>query len=128
MKYSPESYAKAFATCHKDAPTPKEEDALIRRFLETIRKNGDLPFRAKIVAATERAVRRTQGGRNITATSARALEEKTRARIEKTKRPDDALEFKTAPELIAGVIVTINDEERYDGSLAKKLTILFREK
>jgi len=123
MKYPPEIYAKVLAgeSLKKDL---SGED-IFKRFLEVIRKNGDMIGIKKILAALSREEARRSGGRVVKIESARVLGEKTVSRIREKFGVKDILSETVNPRLVAGVRITIDDEKEIDNSLSHKLRALF---
>ncbi|OGY99107.1 MAG: hypothetical protein A2945_05310 [Candidatus Liptonbacteria bacterium RIFCSPLOWO2_01_FULL_52_25] len=125
MKYPSHIYAKALAGAITD-PNAKAGEEIMKNFMAIVLKNGDGAHLKKIVAETARLVHRKSGVRDVTLESARSLHADQKKEIwNHFAGPNDAVEAKTNPELIAGVRVTVNDELQFDGSLRTKLDTLF---
>jgi F0F1-type ATP synthase delta subunit len=124
MKYSAETYAKAFLDVIEHAGG-RERGGVIERFLAVITKNGDAPREGQILAAVERESVRRQGGRMVLIETARASAEKQAHRIASLFKKPDHVEIRVNPELVAGVRVTIDGERELDLSFAGKLKRLF---
>lgn len=125
MRYVPQLYARAFVEVAAPDLTPKEETILVKNFLSLIVKNGDGYHLKEILAETEKLLRVKTGRRKIVIESARPLRQSPHTLLKHFLRPSDLTYEKIDPELIAGIKVTINDEEQLDGSLARKLKKLF---
>ena len=138
MKTTPVSaYARAFLKAADGKPA-HETGPAIRRFIELIRKRGDWPRRAQIVAAVEVAWRAEHHRPLLVVESARPLAPAHRTTIKRHAFADRSGDVKHAepyakdveervnPELVAGVRLTVGDRE-LDGSLAHLLHKLFAE-
>ena len=118
MKYAPKIYAQAFLEA---LPAGEAGKPFIKRFLQVIEKNGDSARLDKIVEAIEELETKKQGGRMI--------------HIELARNPELAKQFKfqskdnvkvsVNPSLVAGVRITIDGEQQFDGSLIRKLNKIF---
>ena len=124
MKYLPKTYAKAFTELAARSGSGIEETRLVKNFLRAIEKNNDIQQLKKILAETERMLRTQSGRRTITVETARALPGLPE-RLKHFVKENDILEEKKNPELIAGIKITVNDEEQFDGSLKRKIEKLF---
>ncbi len=126
MKYSAELYAKAFAAAAAAGTlSPAEKTKLVKNFLAAIAKNNDTHELAKIYAAAEKMLREKTGVRKIVVESARKITQSPREILGKLLRASDMVETKIDPALIAGIKIIVNDDEEFDGSLARKLQKLF---
>lgn len=124
MKYSPKLYAQAFSKLAAGPLVKTEETRLVKNFFEVIKKNNDTHQLKKIFEETEKLLRMKSGRRKITIESARKVNH-IGARLKNFLKPDDIIEEKTNPELIAGVKIIVNDESQFDGSLKRKIGKLF---
>lgn len=126
MSIAPLLYAHAFLKALKSAKRG-EEETLIARFLTLVRKNGDWGRRKEIAAACERLWRREHGRPLALIEFARTPTQELRHRVERLiegLRSD--MQEAVNPSLIAGVRITLNDEEQLDGSLKRILRKLFQ--
>lgn len=119
MKYTPNTYAKAFLETKPD----------LTRFLQVVSRNGDFARIEKIVAAIQEVATKQQGGHMVHLEFAR-LDSARQARnsdlAEKFKfGPKDHVRVRTNSHLVAGVRVTIDGEQELDMSLRRKLNTLF---
>ena len=124
MKYVPKEYARAFGELASAAKTKDAEAALIKNFLRAVEKNNDAGKLEKILDACKRSLRAKEGLRKVTVETARALPEAKKS-LKEFLKPNDVVEEKTDPSLVAGMKVTINDEMQFDASLARKLKQIF---
>jgi F0F1-type ATP synthase delta subunit len=124
MKYAPAIYAKALADVI-DRTGAKEEAAVSRNLLALLERNGDRHALSRILAETERLLRKKNGERRIVIESARPLAPDDMKKLLKLAKPDDTIETAIVPELIAGVRITVDDEDQFDGTLKTKLRTLF---
>ena len=126
MKYSAYFYAKAFAELASRKLTHAEEAKFVKNFLAVIAKNNDSHELKKILGATEKMVREKTGTRKIILESARDIKKTPREILGKFLRASDVTEIKINPDLVAGIRLTVNDNEQFDGSLKRKLEKLFK--
>lgn len=124
MKYSPETYAKAFGELLETIPASGHKK-LVDNFIAAIRKNGDYGRMGKITEAVEKTVVKKNGGRWIRVEFARAVDGSLRSDVEKKFSAKDRIEEMINPEIIAGVRITIDGEKELDNSMRRKLNKLF---
>ncbi len=124
MKHSRKTYAKAFGELAAQSRSRTEEATLVKNFLRTIAKNNDTHQLKKIFEETEKLLRVKSGRRTIVVETARALPGLP-GRLKNFLNKNDLLEEKKNPELIAGIKITVNDEEQFDGTLKRKIEKLF---
>jgi F0F1-type ATP synthase delta subunit len=125
MRYSVNSYAKAFVEALATAKGAEGENEMAKNFLALVQKNGDETKIAKILAEAERLMRLRNGTRRLVVESARALDAKAKTLVGAIARSGDAIEEKINPSLVAGIKVTANDEMQFDASLRRKLDTVF---
>lgn len=111
MKYAPDIYAQAFLETKPD----------LKRFLEVVAKNGDFSRIDAILAATEKRIVHEHGGRMIELEYARQSAESNKFKFTAKDRVHTSIN----PSLVAGVRITIDGEQEFDGSLQHKLQKLF---
>ncbi|MEK7607985.1 MAG: F0F1 ATP synthase subunit delta [Patescibacteria group bacterium] len=120
MKYSPILYAKAFsAVLAKEKP--QSEKVVLSNMVLLVKKNGDEAHWDAILKETSRLLRKAFGIHHILLESARPLTKEQRASLEKSLPTPRVIEEKISSELVAGVRITIDGMEQFDGSLFKKL-------
>lgn len=125
MKYRSEHYAQALLALSRGT-TRSRQTQLIHRFVEVVAKYGDEKNLPKILHAVRRAVLKERGGRWITFEFARALPQtKISKIIHGLTKKTDQHEIHITPDIIAGVRVTIDDEQMFDGSLEQRLKLMF---
>ncbi len=124
MKYNPKIYAKAFSQVAAGPLNKDKERQLINNFLAAIRRNNDVSQLKKIFEETEKILRAKSGRRKITLESGRHLSN-LQGKLKNFLKKDDIVEGKINPELIAGVKITVDEGEQFDGSLKWKLDKLF---
>lgn len=124
MKYSAKTYAQAFTAAVGKPLAPEQEHAIIKNFLALIKKNGDSYNLKKIVAKAEKLLRAKTGKRKVIVETARPVK-KLETLLRTITKKSDIIEERVNPDIIAGVRVTVNDEEQFDGSLKRKLQKLF---
>ena len=124
MKHSPKMYARAFGELAAGHLSNTKEAELVKNFLGVIEKNNDAHQLKKIFAEAEKFLRMKTGLRSVTIETARKI-----GNLKKTfghfLLQTDIVEEKINPELIAGIKLTVNDENQFDGSLSRKMKKLF---
>ncbi len=124
MRYSPKLYARAFSELAAGPLAKTEETRLVKNFFEVIKKNNDIHQLKKIFEEAEKLLRMKAGRRKITIESARKVNY-IGAGLKNFLKPNDSIEEKINPELVAGIKITVNDEVQFDGSLERKMQKLF---
>lgn len=122
MRHGYQLYAEALAEVIGKEPAEKSVRA---NLLALLRKNGDMGQLPRILTETERLLMRRSGRRRVTIETARPPTPASRTAIKKLLRPDDLVEERIAPGLVAGVRMTVDDELQWDGSLARKIRTIF---
>jgi F0F1-type ATP synthase delta subunit len=120
MRYSLQNYAEAFAAAVREAGAD-QQDTVARNFLALLGKSGDDVYAENIVKATERLLRKRDGGREVVVESARPLEISNRNLLSEIATAKDAVTLRVNPDLVAGVRIFIDEEMEFDGSLKGKL-------
>jgi F0F1-type ATP synthase delta subunit len=125
MKYSARFYAKALVDALAD---PKaDHDAIAKRFLGVIKRNGDEGQLKKILDEASWLARQGEGvSREVVIESARPLKESQKKMLKVFLKPHDIIHEKIDPALVAGVKITVNDEMQFDGTMKAKLDSLFQ--
>lgn len=126
MKYPAHIYAKALAEAITSPEAKGARGAEIAaNFLALLRKNGDEAHARKIIEEAARMARGKGGIRKLTVESARPLTVAQEKMVRALTKPEDVVETRIDPELIAGIRVIMNDELQFDGSLRGKLDKIF---
>lgn len=126
MKYTPKTYARALVDVVSRAPDDSAKNKLAERFLEMLRKRGDIPRLKKIIFEYENLLQKKEGFRKVIVESARPLGDAATRLFKNIIRKEDAVEERINPELVAGVKITVNGDTQFDGSLKRKLDLLFK--
>lgn len=124
MKYSPKLYAQAFSELAVGSLAKTEEARLVKNFFEVIKKNNDAHQLKKIFEETEKRLRTKSGHRKITIETARKINH-IDVELKNFLKPDDSIEEKINPELVAGIKITVDDGMQFDGSLSRRIKKLF---
>ena len=125
MHYKPQLYARAFAESVHARMNVKEKSALVKNFVEAVKRHGDGDNLKKIIAEAERMIREKQGIRKVTIETARPQKFDAHKLFGKFLEKSDVVEMKVKPNLVAGVRITVNDEQELDMTLKSKLQKLF---
>src|SRR3989344_2733879 len=118
MRYNPAIYAKAFWEVKPDPA----------RFLDIVKKNGDLGGVKKIIAAIAGREAKAHGGHIVNVEFARAMPAEVMEKITKRFKAHDLVTVNISPSLVAGVRITIDNEKELDASLQRKLNKLWHTK
>ena len=93
--------------------------------ISTFLENGDLNKLKEIVALAEDLFIKKTGRRKIIVETARKTKTKQRELIDSIAQKGDIVNERINPEIIAGIKITINDEQ-LDLSMQKKIQNLFK--
>ena len=124
MKYSASLYSQAFLLAMDETPKTQRGD-VSKRFIETVRKNGDFSRIDSIVKAIEKAWVQNKGGKYVKVEFARELPESQVKKISSKFSSKDTVETFINPQLVAGVRITIDGERELDQTMARNLNRLF---
>lgn len=124
MKHDPRAYAKALAAVASGPLEPAKEKEIVRNFVRIVTERVGRAEWPKFLAAAEKAVREKTGVRKVSIASARPIKNAP-DKFAKILRPSDVIEEKVDAGLVAGVKITIDDSRQFDGSLRRKLDVLF---
>ena len=98
---------------------------VFKRFLQAVARKGDARKLPAVVRELERSDVHAKGGRMVTIEFARTLGHET-SEFKSFLKPEDHLENRVNPDLVAGVRITIDEERELDFSLARRLNKMFR--
>ena len=124
MKYPASTMAKALARALHDA-TPETSEKIGKNFITIVKKYDALKKSGAILDEASRIKMSAEGRRRVLIQTARPLPQEKLAVIKKLFSDKDVISEKTDPALIAGVKITVNDEEMLDNTLKRKLEKLF---
>ena len=122
MKYSINNYVEAFA---QSLAISDKNDEVISGFIKLLKKNGDIKHSKKILDAVHRKLVNSEGGKWVTIETARELSAENLKSLKHNFSEKDHIDFKINSELVAGVRVTLNNEEELNNSLQNKLKKMF---
>jgi F0F1-type ATP synthase delta subunit len=118
------TYAAALAVIAEET-TPATEKAKTAQIISYFAKKK-LTDKLPVILKEAGRIREKRGTmRSIVIESARPLSTEARKKITTPFGPKDRITESIRPELIAGVRITINGTQEYDGSLAYKVQKLF---
>lgn len=123
MKYPAEAYAAAFFEAINE--DKKNENAIIKLFLQTVRKNGDWGGIEKIFKLIAKKMAVAGGGRSIMVDCARKPSKEAAEKLIKSFSEKDYVEFHVVPELVAGIRILINGDRELDTTMLNKMNKLF---
>lgn len=115
MKYTPETYARAFWESNPD----------IGKFLKVIVRNGDWGGIRKIVSSITKSAVKKNGGRFVEVSFAREMPVAVIDSIKEKFDKKDKVDVKIDSSILAGVRITIDGEKELDISLQRKLNKLW---
>ncbi|MSR76335.1 MAG: hypothetical protein EXS68_01980 [Candidatus Ryanbacteria bacterium] len=125
MKYTPRIYAKALTESLASVSEGKETD-IIKRFLASVHKRGDTRSLPDIIDAVSEIERRRVGGRLVEVAFARRHKKSVLDVFRALFTKHDEVVFRTEPELVAGVRITIDGEREFDQTASRRIKKLFR--
>lgn len=121
MRYSVNNYVGAFTQAIKR----DSHEQVVGGFVKLLRKTGDIKHSKKIIEAVYKKLVNEKGGKWVNVEVAResALEKE----VFKNKFSEkNHVDFKINPELVAGVRITIDEQDELDNSLDNKLKRMFK--
>lgn len=121
MKYSVNNYVGAFTQAVKKS----SQEQVVASFAKLLKKTGDIKHSQKVIEAIHKKLVNEKGGKWVNIETARELALK-KEKLKHNFSAKDHIDFKINPELIAGVLVTVNGEEELNNSLRSKLNKLFK--
>lgn len=124
MKLSPIIYARAFCEVITSF-SRKEHRKIIQRFLKVVERRGDISRFGEIIKAVNKIVVKKRGGRLISIEAARPLGETKLKNVTTLFSGKDYWEVKINPKLVAGLRITVDENQQLDYSLQRKLKKLF---
>ena len=127
MKYPAHIYAKALIEAMADVEREgkQAEDAAARSFARLVEKNGDGMHLRKILEEAARMARGKEGIQKVVLESARPLTAKQKKELTRFTEPEDVVQERIDPSLVAGVRIFVDDERELDGSLKGHLDRMF---
>ncbi|MBI2610089.1 F0F1 ATP synthase subunit delta [Candidatus Giovannonibacteria bacterium] len=126
MRYTPEIYATALNQVLKE--DMHNADELLKRFKETLQKNGDANGAEKIIEAFKRIKVQEEGGKFIRVEVARKEALGNARSFAKFASKKDLIDYKINPRLVAGTRIQIDSELELDNSFERKVRKLFQNK
>lgn len=122
MKHTAEIYAKSFLRAvEAEGPRP----AILRNFLNVVRKNAGLQKLPEILKKIELSFLREKGFAKVEVITARDLASELEPDLKKHFGRNAIILFSVRPEIIGGVIFKINEETVIDASVRRRLKQLF---
>jgi len=123
MKIKPKVYAEALTELMLLKKSAGDQEKIVKGFLKLLEKNGDIRKAKEILAKAQDLFIKKTGRRRVVLETARKADKK--AFLKEIEMAGDIVEEKISPELVAGIKITINDEQ-LDFSLNKKLQNIFK--
>ncbi len=128
MKYSLENYAEALASVISEHGSGARRDVIVENFAALLERNGDDVHAGAIIRATERILRKKEGGHEVLLESARRISDQNlRSLSAAFAGQKDSVETLIDPDLVAGVRITVDHEREFDGTLKGKMDKMFGE-
>ncbi len=119
MSILPKMYATAFLDAV--AESPKELEAISRRFIHLIHRHGVLGNAERIFRAIEMELTRRAGGKWVEVEYAREVGAQLRRSIHGAFSNVDHIEERMTPALVGGTRITIDGAREIDQSLTGRL-------
>ena len=120
MKYSINNYVDALI---ETLAVSEKNDEVISNLFKLLKKSGDIRHSKKIIEAVHKKLVNSEGGKWITIETARNSASTDELRNKFSEK--DYVELKINPELVAGVRITLNEEQELNNSMNKKLKRMF---
>lgn len=117
MSNKVKAYVEAFNSSFEGVDR-KEAEKRIVRFIELLKKHGDLKLASKIILGIQ-----AQRELKNTVVSASALPKKTKEKIEKLLGGE--IKESVNPNVIGGMALFLNNEFMIDGTVKRKITKIF---
>ena len=124
MKYSINNYVQAFTESLKESFD--DHGSVAAHFIKLLEKTGDIRYSKKIINAIHKKLVNSKGGKWVTIETAREFTEARLKSLKDNFSDKDHVDLKINPELVAGVRITLNEDEELNNSLQNKLNKLFR--
>ena len=127
MKYTSRMYGVALVSLLK-GKSLTEQKVIVRRFVRVMRKNCDWARRARIMRAVQRQWLKDQGLTHIRIESPEPLAKDAEKEIKKIFGGAVFLDAHTAPGLLAGIRILIDEETLIDATARRGMDRLFSKK
>ena len=122
MNYTPAIYAQSLLEVEREKGLSKPT---VRRFVEIVRRNNHTSRLPEIIMRFEDLFYRTRGITRVEITLARRDVEKILPRVRGAFGRKTEVRFSVKPEIIGGVVVTIDRETVIDASVKRQLERMF---
>lgn len=127
MKIRPNQYARVYLSAVSEA-TPAKRQEMAKNFWSMVWRRGHMKWSKNIIASVEQQLRDKHGVKLAEITTPQQISEVQKKHITnqltKATGKDIELVCHVKPHLLAGMVVTI-DDERYDASLKGRLDSLY---
>ncbi len=127
MKFNTATYARAYLSAVSQVPAAKRAE-VAHNFWQAVWRRGHFKWRKNILGSVRDLLRQQQGIKVAEVLTAKELtaEQKNSLTKSLSKASGQSIELvcSTKPHLLAGMVVTI-DDERYDASLKGRLDSLY---
>ena len=123
MKYKAKNYAEALSDLMLEKKV--EDKKIVDSFLEFLEKNRDIGKAKEIIALAEALFIKKTGRRKVVVETARRIKPKQKELLDSIMQKGDIVDEKINKDLIAGIKITINNDQ-LDLSMQKKLQNIFK--
>ena len=119
MTILPTMYAEAFIEATETNPDTLH--AVTRNFVQLLDRHGVLKDAERIIRAIEMGLTKKHGGKWIEVEYAREVGAHLRRTVLTAFRPEDHVEERMNPNLVAGVRITVDGAREIDQSLTRRM-------
>ena len=122
MNYTPAIYARSLLEVQREKGLLK---SIVARFVGIVRRNNHTSWLSEIITRFEDLFYRTRGITRVEVIAARSDVEKILPKVRRAFGRKTEVRFSVKPEIIGGVIFTINRETLIDASVRRQLERMF---
>lgn len=127
MKISPHQYARAYLAAASDS-SPAKREIIAKNFWQLVWRRGHMKWSKTILSNVKTLLNEQHGVQSAQVITPQALSDSQKShlanQLSKAVGKQMQLEYQIKPHLLAGMIVTINDQ-RFDASLKGRVDSLY---
>lgn len=120
------SYARALAELAAEKLPPAEEKKVVERFMQLLTEKGLAGQAGSIASLAEEYLLESQGHHTVVLETAREMTPAQRKSALRFAGPQDRVQEKVTPELLAGIRITIDGKQQLDYSARRKIDTMFQ--